>query len=230
MGGASALSAGVALTGQGLSQQPQKRWQPVVLCDATANIKGTKLYEAYTNKYGTSKSVQLTFSDIRNLLQEVGVKNDFIAGRIFFVMDADGSGTVDIKEMTAFCKKLAQGKPQEKAQFLFKACDLNSNNVIEKSEMRTMVKNLCLWCAAEVPSYSMISTERDAELYADLHGEVLAQVIANRIVADMFHTADTDKSGTISMKEFMFWVNRGGKNFVELIELFPVFNSLAQQG
>jgi len=226
MGGASALSAGVALASQVVSQQPQKRRQPLVLC-ADVDTKGTRLYEAYTKKFGTAKSVQLTFTDIRNLLQEVGVKNDYIAGRIFFVMDADGSGTVDIKEMTSFCKKLANGKPQEKAQFLFKACDLNNNNLIEKTEMRSMLKNLCLWCAQEVPSYSMITNERDAELYADLHGEVLAQVIANRIVADMFQAADTDKSGTISMKEFMFWVNRGGKSLVELIGLFPAFNALA---
>jgi len=245
LGGVAAAAVGLQVAHQWVPQQQfLPRPQPPVFCEeaikrrvssdsyASKQVTTTEsrmlLFKKYTARYGLNKNVQLTYRDVRELLIQIGIESDYVCGRIFFVIDKDGSGTVDFKEMSSFCKALAKGSTQEKAKFMFKACDLDGDNQIQKDEMRAFVKEMVILCEKTNPEYSLVKTEKEAELYADLHGDVLAQVIANRVVADMFAAADTDRSGTIDLKEFMFWVTRGGKNYIEFCELFPVLEILSR--
>jgi len=183
----------------------------------------TLLFVAYKKKYGGKKKVQLTLNDVRSLLAEVGLKHEILVNRIFKCMDDDGSGTVDFQEMCAFCNLLAKGTDADKLNFLFNACDVSDSGSIDMDEMRTMIKEMAITCLDLYPEWSMVRNETDANLWAHMDGDKLAQLYANRLAKEVFLQADRDKSGTITRKEFIFWAKRGGRTVDAFFELFPIF-------
>mmetsp|Transcript_111580 Transcript_111580/g.216084 ORF Transcript_111580/g.216084 Transcript_111580/m.216084 type:complete len:259 (+) Transcript_111580:71-847(+) len=189
----------------------------------------TVLFVAYKKKYGDKKKIQLTLTDVRALLADVGLKHEILANRIFKCMDDDDSGTVDFQEMSAFCNLLAKGTEEDKFKFLFNACDVSDSGNIDIGEMRTMIKEMALTCHELYPEWSMVRTEVDADLWAHMDSDVVAQLYANRLAHDVFVQADKDKSGGLSLKEFIFWAKRGGKTVDAFFELFPIFSVFLKQ-
>jgi len=215
-------------------QQPQ-----VVSCDQKVSKKAsrmsmadsavtqdTALYKAYSAKFGTSKTNQLTFSDVQSLLKTIGIKNGYIASRLFQAMDEDHGGTVDWKEMNHFCHTLAMGTRGEKAKFMFDACDTNGDGSVELGEMRRMVKNLALTCHEALPSYVLLKTEADVALCEDLELEEIATVVANKLCYQMYHDCDHKKLGVVSLKEFDRWITQNRSGAQEFSNLFVVFEHL----
>lgn len=186
----------------------------------------TLLYQKYTARYGDRKNVNMTYLDVRELLHDLNIRNEYLVGRIFNIMDEDGSGTVDIDEMTKFCEGLAHGTFNQKSKFIFRACDINRNGVIEEYEIRKMIKNMILACHDGVPEYAMAKDEKEAALYHDLTNNAIAQFKANMMSFEVFKVADKDNSGGIDWKEFNFWIKRGGKSVNAFFELFHVFDLL----
>jgi len=184
----------------------------------------TLLFMAYKKKYGEKKKTQLTLNDVKALLAELGLTHEILVSRIFKCMDDDDSGTVDFQEMSAFCNLLAKGTEDDKFKFLFQACDVSDTGTIDMGEMRTMIKEMALTCLDLYPEWSMVRTETDANLWAHIEPDDVAQLYANRLARDVFLQADRDKSGTITLKEFIFWAKRGGRTVDAFFELFPIFS------
>jgi len=184
----------------------------------------TLLYIAYKKKYGEKKKTQLTLTDVRALLAEVGLKHEALVNRIFKCMDDDNSGTVDFQEMCSFCNLLAKGDEKSKLEFLFNACDVSDSGSIDIGEMRSMIKTMALTCQELYPEWSMVRNQTDANLWAHMDNDTVAQLYANRLAKDFFMQADADKSGTITLKEFIFWAKRGGRTVDAFFELFPIFS------
>merc|ERR1711874_35893 len=111
---------------------------------------------------GTSKQLELSFNDLSGLFTDVGVDQVDLQVRLFHAMDEDCSGTVDFKEMMSFCRLLSEGGPNEKAKFIFQACDTNGKGEIDKVELQEMLCALVLAREKIMPSYSLIKTEQDA--------------------------------------------------------------------
>lgn len=221
----------VAAAAAGISTAHRFQRQQNVQCLAKTKSTGheqTRMFQAYTKRYGTNKNVQLSLADVAEILREVGIKNDYIISRLFMGMDDDNSGTVEFKEVIKFCKTLSQGTQSDKAKFLFSACDLNNNGQIEMFEMRKLLKNMMLSCHESLPDYTLVKTEADVNMLADLDIATIAVILGNRMAYELFLAADTDKGGTIDFKEFSFWLNRGGKSQRELVALFPFFEILGQ--
>lgn len=187
------------------------------------------MFKAFTRRYGTRKNVMLFRPDVRELLSEIGIKNEYTAQRIFSCMDEDDSGAVDYKEMASFCKMLGNGKQADRMKFIFNACDINADGHINHFEFRKLVKNIIENCHETVPSYSIIKKERDVAMFADCTIEEIAAVVGNRLSYEIFKEADKDKSDTLELKEFMFWFTRGGKIVNEFAELFKLFDLLASE-
>lgn len=186
----------------------------------------TALYRAYESKYGTGKNVQLTFSDVAYLLKGIGLKNPYLASRLFQAMDDDHSGTVTYDEMNVFCRTLALGSKQDKAKFMFDSCDTNGNGKVEVSEMRLMTKNLCLTCHETLPEFVMLKSDADIALCEDLELDQIATVVSNRLCYQMFKDADTKKTGRMNYKDFEMWIVRNQAAAHEFSDLFAVFDHL----
>lgn len=213
--------------------------KPIVWCDIkkqTSSIKvdaksmqGTLLYKNYTKRYGSDKTTQLFFPDVMELLKELGITNQYLASRIFKVMDDDNSGSVSYDELSKFCGILGHGNPDGKMKFIFDACDLNGNGEIESDELRKFLKHMMLNCHAKLPSFVLVSAESDVAMFADLELDQIASAVANRMVYDIFKVADTDKGGTISFKEYSFWYKRHDKTVKAFNEVFELFNLLVAE-
>jgi len=190
----------------------------------------TVLFQAFVNRFGAKGTEKkMTSGDAAGLFGEIGIKSEFIAQRLFAGMDTKKTGEVAFKDMSAFCMAMATGTVQEKAVVLFRMCDIHGDGDVDKDSMRTMLKAMTKECVSLLPDFALIRNEREADLYAHLEIDDLCQMNANRIVCDMFNAADTDKSGSIDQKEFLFWVKRGGKVFDEFVSLFPIFDKLTEE-
>jgi len=190
------------------------------------SVDKTLLFSAYWKRYGGKKKVEMPQEEVNALLQDVGLKCADLNKRIFVCMDTDRGGTVDFKEMKKFCSMLACGSADQKATFMFNACDMSQAGEINAEEMRTVIKEMMLLCVALYPAFSMINTEKDAELMAHLDNNAVAQIETNRIVYDMFMSAGRAGVGKINLKEFLYWYKRGGKTVNEFRNLFPIFDIL----
>lgn len=186
----------------------------------------TVLYQAYTRRFGTSQKVQITENDLRKFFNEIGIKNDDICHRLFEVMDKDDAGAVGFKDTCHFCSALSGGNLNDKSNFIFLACDTKRTGRIDKTDLRAMLKSLIMACHEALPSFSIISNEKDVELTNGLDLDMLCQYRANQLTRDLFSACDTKKTGQISQKDFTFFMVRGGKTQNEIGELFPFFDIL----
>lgn len=233
-----AMGAGVALASKFQPHLFQHQLQ-IVSCDQKVSKKTSKmsiaeksatqdtaLYQAYKEKFGASKTIQLTFADIQVLLKGIGIKNIYLSSRLFQAMDEDKGGTVDFDEMNHFCHTLAKGTRQEKAKFMFDACDTNDNGMVEPMEMRRMVKNLAISCHETLPTYVLLKSEQDVALCEDLEIPDIATVISNRLVYQMFHDIDNKKTGSMKYPDFEKWIIRNSAPAQEFGHLFALFDHL----
>lgn len=188
--------------------------------------QSTLLYKNFTKRYGSGKGTQLFFPDVQELLREIGIVDQYIASRLFKVMDADRSGSVSYDELAKFCSVLGRGGSEAKMRFIFDACDLNENGKIESCELRRLLRHMLINCQSKLPNFLIVSTEADVAMFADLELEQIAAAVANRMVFEIFNVADTDKGGTINFKEFQFWYKRGDKTVKAFNDIFALFDLL----
>lgn len=188
--------------------------------------RDTALYKAYEAKYGTGKNVQLTFSDVTYLLKGIGLKNSYLASRLFQAMDDDQSGTVTYDEMNQFCRKLALGTRQDKAKFMFDAVDADGSGTVELNEMRQMVKALCLTCHETLPEFVLLKSDAEVALCEDLDIDKIATVVSNRLCYQMFRDCDQKKTGKTTYKDFEMWIIRNQASAHEFSDLFALFDHL----
>ena len=65
------------------------------------------------------------------ICEGIGVKKEFPASRFLRSVDKDDTGIIDFREINHFCHTLSMGTKQDKMKFLFDACDVFSNGVVE---------------------------------------------------------------------------------------------------
>jgi Ca2+-binding EF-hand superfamily protein len=191
----------------------------------SASYKDSKLYQAYLTRFGGVK--ELSYTDVQELLGDVGIHHTYLASRIFHVMDSGNKGTVSFKDVRSTCKKMAAGTPTEKAELVFKAFDLDGSGSIDKKEVRDLLKDLLLANHEANTGFRLISTESEEKLYDGLDTASVALLTANRMVGELFAATDA-RSGEIDYKAFSGWVKRGGKVQNDLMNLFPLFEVFSE--
>lgn len=230
---------------------------PKAMSTETTKATELALQRVYTQRYGASKSTQLVFGDVHDLFKEVAEKDaptlgldlsfaspvelsfwlqqeaalpdEYIATRLFKVMDADNSGSVSHSELVSFCRQLGSGSRWDKIQFVFDACDLNGTGKIKRHDLRDFLQHMIITCHTTMPNYSMISHEYHAAMFRDIDPVTISLVTANRMVHDIFRVADMERNGTIDFTDFAFWFDRGGRSVKALNELFKLFDNLVVQ-
>lgn len=192
-------------------------------------MQNTALYRSFESKFGEEKKVNLSPRDIASLLAGVGIQNEYVASRVFRCIDDDGNGKIKREELLAFCRLLGSGTRQERAKFLFAACDLNNNGRIDQDEMRRILRHMLLNCHLAVPGFQLVTTEADAALFSGLTPDQIALLQANRLAFDIFKDADLDGNGAIDLKEFLFWFSRGSENVDKFAEIFQFFDLMVAE-
>ncbi|MDY6784107.1 MAG: EF-hand domain-containing protein [Cyanobacteriota bacterium] len=109
----------------------------------------------------------------------LGLKNPYLAERLFSLFDRDRSGTVDVREFLNVTESLILGKVEDKLEFAYQLHDENGDGCISKDELEEFMKA------------SLIENR------LDFPPEQVAQ-----LVDILFQEADTDGSGEISFSEF----------------------------
>ncbi|GFS14107.1 NADPH oxidase 5, partial [Elysia marginata] len=66
-------------------------------------------------------------------------KDSFFAERFFRFLDKDGSGNLDMEEITQGARILLSGTTAQKAEFVFTLYDINGNGTIERDELKAVL-------------------------------------------------------------------------------------------
>lgn len=108
------------------------------------------------------------------------IGNDAITDRIFDIFDKDHNDYLDSEEFLSGFQSLVNGSEEELIRFAFDIHDLDSSGDIDHEELRIFIKD------------SLIENDLDFDPYQ-----------VDLLVDEFFRKADTDKSETIDLKEFI---------------------------
>ena len=117
--------------------------------------------------------------DAAELQRALGLRSGYLARRVLALLDANGDGVVRRDEFLEGVRRLVFGSAQEKLAFAFRMHDHNGDGVIERDEMHRMV--------------AMALVEDDVPTRVS-H--------IDHLVDTLFHHADRNRDGKISLEEF----------------------------
>jgi NAD(P)H-flavin reductase/Ca2+-binding EF-hand superfamily protein len=70
----------------------------------------------------------------------LGMRNDFLAQRIFDVVDTDGTGFIDRDEFLAFAAQLYSEDRRKRLELIFRIYDLDGDGAIDRKEIRKILE------------------------------------------------------------------------------------------
>ncbi len=136
--------------------------------------------------------------DLSEFKQALGLKDEYLASRLFSIFDTDKSGTVDIEEFLNAVEELVFATPEEKLKFSYKLHDKNGDNCIDREEITDLIEASL--------------TENNLNFPPE-------QVTA--LVDVLFLEADEDNNGEISFEEFKTLMEKNPQ-LLEAMTVSPV--------
>ena len=142
----------------------------------------------------------------RELLK--GLMSDDLVDKVFTSFDKDGSGTMDEHEYLFMMGVTRGNNIEQKLRASFKMFDTDGNGALDPSEIREM--------------FTLIINQRRAaqnpgKPLEPLNEKTVASI--NNIVREVFIKIDKNKSGTISLEEFI----AGFNEYPEICGFFKQF-------
>jgi predicted ferric reductase/Ca2+-binding EF-hand superfamily protein len=131
------------------------------------------------------KDHQLDSADLKRALR---VRDEFLAQRVFAILDRDGSGNVCRTEFLEAVRRLVFGSPREKLRLAFQIHDLDGNGRIEADELRRMI--------------ALNLTEEAGSEASGAHSTRSRAAGADQLAALLLSTADDNLDGALSFEEF----------------------------
>ncbi|MFZ5893532.1 MAG: EF-hand domain-containing protein [Myxococcota bacterium] len=125
---------------------------------------------------------------VEDLRRSLRIRSEFLAQRIFAILDRDGNGRVNREEFLEAVRRLVFGSTRQKLRLAFQIHDLDGNGRIEPVEIKRMI---ALNLAEEAGSD--VSGVRSTRLR-----ETKVEELAKLFVL----TADQDGDGSLSYEEF----------------------------
>ncbi len=125
--------------------------------------------------------------DAQALQRALRLRNDFLAQRLFALLDTDGDGRIDRIDFLRAVRGLVFGSPREQMQFSFRLHDLDGDGRIGRDEIRRM-----------------IAMNVGEEAGGDASGAALAQreQKIDTLTALLLDAADRNADGSLCLEEF----------------------------
>jgi len=153
-------------------------------------------------KYDTGGDGRLSHLEMRQVLDDVGIRTAEDAELIIESLDSDHSGMIEYSEFVAGCLNVAADGMKQQLKVVFGIFDLDSSGTINKDELRQVL--------TEGPNASAVPTRPASPLLrpGSRTGEPGSQVVASTILPDgktideLLEEIDKDGKGTVDFAEF----------------------------
>jgi Ca2+-binding EF-hand superfamily protein len=127
----------------------------------------------------------------------------------FNLFDADGSGAIDVDEMTLAMKGLGFGElPRDEVQRMVQTLDLNSNGLIEWPEFEKMMKQKMTAKDSNeeiLKAFQLFDIDKKGKVSLEnlrAVAKMLGENPGDDVLREMIEEADDDRDGQISLAEF----------------------------
>jgi Ca2+-binding EF-hand superfamily protein len=127
----------------------------------------------------------------------------------FNLFDADGSGAIDVDEMTLAMKGLGFGElPRDEVQRMVQTLDLNSNGLIEWPEFEKMMKQKMTAKDSNeeiLKAFQLFDIDKKGKISLEnlrAVAKMLGENPGDDVLREMIEEADEDRDGQISLAEF----------------------------
>jgi len=127
----------------------------------------------------------------------------------FNLFDADGSGAIDVDEMTLAMKGLGFGElPRDEVQRMVQTLDLNSNGLIEWPEFEKMMKQKMTAKDSNeeiLKAFQLFDIDKTGKVSLEnlrAVAKMLGENPGDDVLREMIEEADDDRDGQISLAEF----------------------------
>jgi len=149
-------------------------------------------------------SEKITRAVFRSLMEEFfGFHSEKLIGQLFDVMDSDGSGRINFRELMQGLSMALRSTPAQLAEFYFKMYDESGTGRIDKYEIYRLLER-------------GHQTQRALSGDASKDGKYKHGAVARQHLEAHMNIEDTDGDGRISHEEFLAAVNANP----ELLQLF----------
>lgn len=146
-----------------------------------------RLVEALTQTFeaqaGSDRAI-----DVEDFQRALKIRSDFLARRMFAILDRDGNGRVSREEFLEAVRRLVFGSTRQKLRLAFQLHDLDGNGRIEPAEIERMI---ALGLAEEAGSE-----------VSGIRSTGQRQGKAEQLASLFLLTADQDGDGSLSYAEF----------------------------
>jgi len=139
------------------------------------------------------------------------------------VFDSDKSGRVDFRELLLGAAIVMKGNIDQKARALFNLHDANGDGTLTKEELQKSIKRT-MKAGRKIIRASMKQLEQDlgkAHAYRTekVSDEMSKDYFVKIIVEKIFAEADADRSGTVSLEEFVAFAKKNPDTLKSLFQI-----------
>lgn len=161
---------------------------------------------------GTDQEEHISLSAFKEIFQLGGIRDDELLENLFELMDWNETGFLRQGEVAAILTLFQTGDENARYEFLFRVFDMDGNSLVNKVEFRSIL--IALLDAKShfhgphrqpIPDEFFVDVE-ESEYHA------VSKVLANQMVREIFFWADKTNDGDLTLKEFVQWCQRGGRN------------------
>lgn len=170
------------------STMPKLSKEMIDQCISISHFNEDEIQKLYTRFEIIAQSqIRDGIVDINEFQQALGIESRGFANRIFNAFDKNSSMTIEFKEFVhALSCMSPKATLEEKGRFIFKVYDQNSDGDITKPELR------------EITEFSLAENKT-----VHISSEQIEEIIN-----EIFEKFDSDKSGGITIDEFLKAANK----------------------
>jgi len=180
-------------------------------------IDPEKLNQSFQKIKGTSTKEELGLEDFKKVAAVIGIESDEVAKSLFEALDADKSGSVDVREFSAMMAAAGSGGGPTRLRVLFGLCDLDGSGGVSREELSKTLASLL----TSVDKMMHGNLGSVAQAGTKLSPVQAKEALVSAAIGEIF--AGVPPTGSVDFARFQKWAEGGSPPSRACLAVYDVF-------